>query len=84
MAHGTVNTMLEPTLDAVLDHGRVRGATGAGSYDEARATLADLAEIGVDYDDVVAVLEREGVEKFDASWAQLREQVSTELAKKRA
>jgi transaldolase len=84
VAPGTVNTMPEPTLDAVLDHGRLRGATGAGSYDEARAVLADLAEIGVDYDDVVDVLEREGVEKFDASWAQLREQVSTELAKKRA
>jgi len=83
VAPGTVNTMPEPTLDAVLDHGRIRGATGAGSYDEARATLADLAEIGVDYDDVVDTLEKEGVEKFDASWAQLREQVSTELAKKR-
>ena len=84
VAPGTVNTMPEPTLDAVLDHGRIRGATGAGPYDEARAVLAGLAEIGVDYDDVVAVLEREGVEKFDASWAQLREQVSTELATKRS
>ena len=53
------------------------------SYDEARAVLAELAGIGVDYDDVVRVLEEEGVEKFDASWAQLVEQVRAELAKKR-
>jgi transaldolase len=79
VAPGTVNTMPEPTLDAVLDHGRLRGATGAQGYDEARAVLADLAEIGVDYDDVVNVLEVEGVEKFDASWAQLTCQVRESL-----
>ena len=83
VAPGTVNTMPEPTLDAVADHGRLRGATGAGSYDEARATLDELAAIGIDYDDVVRVLEEEGVEKFDASWAQLIEQVKAELDKKR-
>jgi len=83
VAPGTVNTMPEPTLDAVADHGRLRGATGAQGYDEARAVLADLAEIGVGYDEVVELLEREGVEKFDASWAQLTEQVHRELGKKR-
>jgi transaldolase len=84
VAPGTVNTMPEPTLDAVADHGRVRGATGAESYDEARAVLADLAAIGVDYDEVVDLLEVEGVQKFDASWAQLVDQVKAELAKKGA
>jgi transaldolase len=84
VAPGTVNTMPEPTLTAVADHGRLRGATGAGSYDAARATLAELAGLGVDYDEVVGLLEREGVEKFDASWAQLTEQVKAELDKKRA
>lgn len=79
VAPGTVNTMPEPTLDAVLDHGRLRGATGAGGYDEARAVLHDLAGLGVDYDDVVDLLEREGVEKFDASWAQLTDQVRASL-----
>jgi len=82
VAPGTVNTMPEPTLDAVADHGRLRGATGAQGYDEARAVLADLAGIGVDYDDVVDLLEREGVQKFEVSWDQLTEQVRTELGKK--
>jgi transaldolase len=84
VAPGTVNTMPEPTLEAVADHGRLRGATAAGGYDEARAVLRDLAAIGVDYDDVVRLLEEEGVEKFDASWAQLIDQVKAELEKKGA
>ena len=83
VAPGTVNTMPEPTLRAVADHGVVRAGTGAGSYDAARAVLRDLAELGVDYDEVVNLLEREGVEKFDQSWAQLTDQVRTELEKKR-
>ena len=83
VAPGTVNTMPEPTLEAVADHGRLRGATGAGSYDEARAVLAELAGLGIDYDEVVELLEREGVEKFDASWAQLTDQVRDSLAKAR-
>jgi len=83
VAPGTVNTMPEPTLDAVADHGRLRGASGAEGYEQARAVLDDLAGIGVDYDDVVRVLEEEGVEKFEASWAQLVEQVKAELDRKR-
>ena len=79
VAPGTVNTMPEPTLDAVRDHGRLRGDTGAQGYDEARAVLHDLAELGVDYDDVVHVLEVEGVEKFEQSWAQLTDQVRASL-----
>ena len=83
VAPGTVNTMPEPTLTAVADHGRVRGATGAGSYDAARAVLDELAGLGIDYDEVVEALEVDGVRKFDASWAQLRDQVAAELARLR-
>lgn len=79
VAPGTVNTMPEPTLNAVVAHGTVRGATGAGGYDAARAVLKDLADLGIGYDDVVRQLEVEGVQKFDASWAQLRDQVRAEL-----
>ncbi len=67
----TVNTMPEGTLDAVADHGDVRGDTLTPSYDAARADLTGLTEAGIDYDDVVTVLEREGVEKFEASWQEL-------------
>jgi transaldolase len=82
VAPGTVNTMPEPTLDAVADHGRVRGATAAEGYDAARAVIDELASLGIGYDDVIGVLEREGVEKFEASWAEFIERIGAELAKK--
>jgi transaldolase len=67
----TVNTMPLETVEAFQDHGEVRGDTLLEGVDEARALLDDLAEAGVDYDDVVDTLEREGVEKFSASFRQL-------------
>jgi transaldolase len=80
VAPGIVNTMPEATLHAMADHGDVRGNTIAGTYDEARALFEKLAALGVSYDDVVAVLEDEGVDKFGASWNQLLETVKTEMA----
>jgi transaldolase len=79
VAPGIVNTMPEATLDAVADHGVFSGDTVRGRYDEARQVLDDLAAIGVDYDDVVRVLEDEGVEKFAASWNDLLTSVKGEL-----
>jgi transaldolase len=67
----TVNTMPLETVEAFQDHGEVRGDTLLEGVDEARALLDELAAAGVDYDDVVEVLEREGVEKFSASFKQL-------------
>lgn len=75
----TVNTMPEKTMEAFADHGEVRGDQVTGRYDEARAVLDALAAQGIDYDDVIATLEREGVEKFAASWAELVETVRTGL-----
>jgi transaldolase len=82
----TVNTMPEKTLNAFADHGEVPSDgtpwdTVHGTYDDARNVIAALEREGVSYDDVVAVLETEGVEKFDASWAELRDSVSNELDK---
>jgi transaldolase len=77
-----VNTMPEATLDATADHGRISGNTIQGRYDEARQHLAALKEAGVDYDDVVRVLEEEGVEKFEASWKELLDTVKGELEAK--
>ena len=68
---GTVNTMPEKTLSAFADHGEVAGDQVRGRYDEARAVLDRLASLGIEYDDVIATLEREGVEKFVASWSEL-------------
>ncbi|HEV2088948.1 MAG TPA: transaldolase [Cryptosporangiaceae bacterium] len=79
VAPGTVNTMPEATLRAVADHGVVRGDTVTNAYPQAQATLDALAGIGIDYDDVVEVLEREGVGKFEASWTELIESVTRQL-----
>jgi transaldolase len=80
VAPDTVNTMPEPTLHATADHARLRGDTVHGTYEESRKVLAGLERAGVSYDDVVAVLEDEGVEKFAASWHELIETVKSELA----
>jgi transaldolase len=66
----TVNTMPRETIEAFQDHGRVE-PTLERDVDEAKRTLERLASAGVDYDDVVAVLEREGVEKFAKSFREL-------------
>ncbi|WP_410790426.1 transaldolase [Kribbella sp. C-35] len=77
---GVVNTMPQATIDAFADHGEVSGDTVRGGYDEARAVMADLDQAGVSYDDVVEVLEDEGVEKFEQSWTELLKTVEDALA----
>jgi transaldolase len=76
---GVVNTMPEKTMDAFADHGVVTGDTIRGTYDNARAVMAALADLGVGYDDVIAVLEKEGVDKFVASWHELEETVERQM-----
>jgi transaldolase len=66
----TVNTMPEETILAFQDHGEV-ALTLEKDIDEAKRVFEQLAEAGVDYDDVVAVLEQEGVQKFSDSFAEL-------------
>ena len=76
---GVVNTAPQATLDAMADHGVVRGDTIRGAYDGARAALDALAPLDVDYDEVVRVLEEEGVEKFVTSWEELSALVASRL-----
>ncbi len=71
----TVNTMPEETIRAFQDHGEVRGDTVLDGVDGAHELLEQLAAVGVDYDDVVATLEKEGVQKFSDSFAELLEGV---------
>src|ERR687894_772934 len=66
----TVNTMPRETVEAFLDHGEVQ-PTLERDVEGARRTLQAFAEAGIDYDDVVETLEREGVEKFAKSFDQL-------------
>jgi transaldolase len=81
VAPGTVNTMPEATLDAVDDHGRISGDSVRAHYAAAQADLDALAALGVSYDEVVQLLEDEGVEKFEASWKELLDTVSASLQK---
>jgi transaldolase len=66
----TVNTMPEETIRAFQDHGVVAD-TLEQAIDAARKLLEELAEAGVDYDDVVLTLEEEGVQKFADSFEEL-------------
>ncbi|WP_405090391.1 transaldolase [Micromonospora sp. NBC_01392] len=80
IAPGTVNTMPEPVVHAYADHGETQADTITGAYDDARQVFADLESVGVDLADVIATLEKEGVEKFEASWLELLEGVKKSLA----
>ncbi len=80
VAPGTVNTMPEKTLEATFDHGVVTGDTVTGNYTDAHAAFDALASVGIDLDDVVQVLEDEGVDKFIASWHDLKNTVAGALA----
>lgn len=79
-AAGVVNTMPEKTLDATFDHGVVTGDTITGTYSEANAVLNALENLGICYNDVVALLESEGLDKFVASWNELLADVNDALA----
>lgn len=76
----TVNTMPEKTLEAFADHGEVAGDQVTGRVAEAQAVFDQLAAVGVDFEDVLVVLETEGVDKFKKSWIELLETVEGQMA----
>ena len=72
VAEGTVNTMPLATIDAYQDHGDPDPEPfGPGDMAAARELLDRLEVVGVSYQEVVLTLEREGVDKFAASWHKL-------------
>jgi transaldolase len=79
VVRNTVNTMPEKTMLAFADHGELEGDQVTTKYAEAQQVMDDLAKVGVDYDDVIETLEREGVEKFVASWDELVATVKGQL-----
>ena len=83
VAPNTVNTLPEKTLLALADHGSVHGDTISGTAHDANAVLDAIADLGISYSEVVELLEREGVEKFVASWEELRATVKGQLAEAR-
>lgn len=76
VAPGCVNTMPEPTLDAVRDHGVFVGDTVSGRDDQAREVLHSLALEGIDLSEVYQLLESDGVVKFVHAWNDLRATVA--------
>ena len=79
----TVNTMPEKTMDAFADHGEVSGDTVTGTAAEAQEVFDGLEGVGIDFDDVLDALEREGVEKFSKSWDELVETVEGQMERSR-
>jgi transaldolase len=84
VAPDTVNTMPSKTLDAIEDHGEIAGETIRGRYDEAKQVLDRLEQLGISYAEVTELLEREGVDKFEKSWAELLQTVTDELDRAKA
>jgi transaldolase len=79
VATDVVNTMPEKTLEATFDHGEIRGDTISGSYAAAQDVLDAIAAQGISYEEVTALLEKEGVEKFIVSWNELLDTVTAAL-----
>lgn len=75
IAPETVNTMPQSTLDALIDHGVVRGNTISGKYADAIEVLKGLSAIGISLDQVTTELEIDGVKKFAQAWNELLENV---------
>jgi len=71
-----VNTMPEATLNEVRAHGAVRGDTITSNIPAAHAHMSALSAAGIDFGDVVAFLEKDGVKKFADAWQELLDNVS--------
>lgn len=79
VAQNTVNTMPEPTMQAFADHGEVTAEISPENYRAADEVFDRLARLGIDYAEVMTVLETQGLEKFDVSWAELQDTIRTAL-----
>ncbi|HNA98128.1 MAG TPA: transaldolase [Marmoricola sp.] len=75
----TINTMPEKTLDAVRDHGVVLGDQVRPNYENAKQTLAELEQAGIDYADVIDTLLNEGLAKFDLAWDEVHNRVADSI-----
>ncbi|MBA2715842.1 MAG: transaldolase, partial [Propionibacteriales bacterium] len=79
VAPDTVNTMPEATLKATADHAEVEGDAVTCNYDDAQHVLDEMERLGISYDEVVQVIEDEGVDKFEKSWQELLDTVKEAL-----
>jgi transaldolase len=79
VAPDTVNTMPQSTLDALLDHGILRGDTITSRYPEAVSVLRALSDLHISLDQVTSELETDGVNKFAQAWKELQSNVESAL-----
>ena len=79
IAPDTVNTMPQSTLDALIDHGVLRGDTVTGNYQQAVQVLKGLSDVNVSLNDVTTELEIDGVKKFAQAWNDLQKNVEAAL-----
>ena len=79
VAPNVVSTMPEATLNAVADRGQIPDDSIHGTYNQSQGVLRELAALGIDYHNVVQVLEDQGVSAFEASWDQLGQRLATAL-----
>jgi transaldolase / glucose-6-phosphate isomerase len=75
----TVNTLPPATFTAFRDHGKVR-LTIEENLDEAKKTLADLDEAGIDLKQVCQKLQDDGVKAFADSFESLTQSITSKRA----
>src|SRR5699024_6271450 len=79
VAPNTVTTMPQPALQAFADHGEITRELTADDYRAGDDGFAALARLGIEYAEVMPVLEEQGLKKFDVSWTELQETIRTAL-----
>jgi transaldolase len=67
--------MPQTTLDALIDHGVVRGNTISGNYADAITVFKGLSALGISLDQITTDLEIDGVKKFAQAWDELLDNV---------
>jgi transaldolase len=77
----TVNTLPAATLEAMIDRGRVRGATIEEDVAGARATMKTLAELGIDIEEACMKLQKDGVKSFADAFDKLFAAIQKALGK---
>lgn len=78
-APNTIDTMPEPTLLALYDHGEV-GAPLAADGGDSAATLQAFKDAGVDLEELAARLQSEGADGFVKSWNDLMAHIDEQTA----
>jgi transaldolase len=79
VAPDTVNTMPEATIEATADHAEITGDSVTGNYADAQEVLDRMERVGISYDDVVKVVENDGVDKFEKAGQEMVDTVSAAL-----